>query len=115
MPRIEVDVEPCENTELPLTRIFDAREEPREVRRLVTFRRDGADGPCAVTGWGAGGPCPAYAARVWDSGDGVAILVYGGDEGIRLRPEESDAPWDLADAAQWGEPCLLLEADAEVG
>ena len=115
MPFIEVDVDAGENSDLSLSRIFDAREAPYEITRLVTMRRDGSDGPCAVTGWSADGACPAYAAKVWDSGDGVALLVYGGDEGIRLKPAGSNAPWDLADHDQWGEPCLLLASDAEVG
>ena len=114
MPFIEVEVEAGENSDMSLLRVFDAREEPREVTRVVTLRRDGSEGPCAVTGWSVDGACPAYAASVWDSGDGVALLIYGGDEGIRLKHADSDAPWDVADAGQWGEPCLLLEAGTEV-
>ncbi|MEE8517935.1 MAG: hypothetical protein V3S98_02285, partial [Dehalococcoidia bacterium] len=82
---------------------------------VEALRRDGSEGPCAVTGWSADGPCPAYAAKVWDSGDGVALLVYGGDEGIRLKHADSDADWDVANPDQWGEPCLLLDPGAEVG
>ncbi len=83
------------------------------MARVVALRRDGSEGPCAVTGWSAAGACPAYAAKVWDSGDGVALLVYGGDEGIRLKHADSDAAWDIADPSQWGEPCLLLDSEAE--
>ena len=116
MPFIEIEVDAGENSDMSLARIFDARETPYEVTRVFTMRRDtGADELCAVTGWSTDGECPAYAAEVWDSGDGVALLVYGGDEGIRLKPAISDAPFDLADASQWGEPCLLLEAGTEVG
>ena len=49
------------------------------------------------------------AAKVSDSGDGVVVLVYGGDEGLRLRPSGSSSEWSLDDAEQWGEPCLLLD------
>jgi hypothetical protein len=116
MPFIEIEVDAGENSDMSLARIFDARETSYEVTRVFTMRRDtGADELCAVTGWSADGECQAYAAQVWDSGDGVALLVYGGGEGIRLKPADSGGPWNLADPTQWGEPCLLLEADAEVG
>jgi hypothetical protein len=114
MPFIEVEVDAGENSDMSLMRVFDAREEPYAVTSLVAPRRDGTEGPCEVTGWSADGPCPACAAKVWDSGDGVALLIYGGDEGIRLRAADSDAPWDLTDPSQWGEPCLLLDPDTPV-
>ena len=115
MPYIEVEVDAGDNSDMSLLRMFDAREEPRDVTWVVALRRDGSEGPCAVTGWSSHGPCTAYAAPVWDSGDGVALLVYGGDEGIRLKPADSDVAWDVADPTQWGEPCLLLELATEVG
>lgn len=113
MPFIEVEVEAGENSDMSLLRMFDAREEPREVTQVFALRRDGTEGLCTVTGWSAEGLCPAYAVSVWDSGDGVALLIYGGDEGIRLRHVDSNALWDVADASQWGEPCLLLEAGTD--
>ena len=113
MPFIEVEVEAGDNSDMSLLRMFDAREEPREVTRVFALRRDGTDGPCAVTGWSLDGPCAAYAVSVWDSGDGVALLIYGGGEGIRLKNADADTPWDIADASQWGEACLLLEAGTD--
>jgi hypothetical protein len=47
-----------------------------------------------------------------DSGEGVILLVYGGDDGIRLKPAGSSEEWDLASQNQWGEPCLMLDKDA---
>ncbi len=114
MPFIEVEVEAGDNSDMSLLRMFDAREEPREVTQVFAFRRDGTDGPCAVTGWSVDGPCAAYAVSVWDSGDGVALLIYGGSEGIRLKNADADTLWDIADASQWGEACLLLEAGTDV-
>jgi hypothetical protein len=115
MPYIEVEVEAGDNTDMSILRMFDAREDPREVTWVFALRRDGTEGHCAVTGWSSDGPCPAKAAPVWDSGDGVALLVYGGDEGIRLKHTDSAATWDIADPTQWGEPCLLLEVATEIG
>jgi hypothetical protein len=115
MALIEVEVEEGENSDMSLVRIFDSIEEPREITCVVALRRDGTEGPCAVTGWSSDGPCPARAAPVWDSGDGVALLIYGGDEGIRLKHQDSTADWDITDASQWGEPCLLMENGTAIG
>ena len=54
------------------------------------------------------GPCPAVSAQAEDSGEGVVLLVYGGDEGVRLQPAGSGDDWDLANLSQWGEACLML-------
>jgi hypothetical protein len=51
---------------------------------------------------------------VEDSGSSetvLSFLVYGGDWGLRFRPEDVDEPWSVASAAQFGEPCLLLAQD----
>ena len=109
---IEVDVQGFLNSPMPLVRMFDAMEEPRRVTRVVASDPMGVDRECHVTGWSSeSGPCPAYAALVEDSGEGVAMLVYGGDEGIRLRPASAEGDWDLDDSRQWGEACLLLDKD----
>lgn len=115
MPYVEVDVEGGGNSDLSMVRMFDAMEAPRQVTTIAAaMRPDGWEGPSMVTGWSSDGPCPAYAVRVMDSGDGSVLLVYGGDEGIRLRPAKTESDWDLEDHEQWGEPCLLLPPDAEV-
>ena len=54
----------------------------------------------------------AYAARVEDSSEGQAYVVFGGDWGVRLRPVDSTSAWDLGDAEQMGETHLVL-AEAE--
>lgn len=115
MEYVEVDVEAGENCDLSVTRMFEALEPSREVTWVESaFRPGGWEGPCDVVGWSGGEPVPAMAAKVSDSGDGVVVLVYGGDEGLRLRPSGSSAEWSLDDKEQWGEPCLLLELTAEV-
>jgi len=93
-----------------VTRVFDALEEPAQVARVMASDPQGNEHMCDVTGWSRKiGPCPAYAALVEDSGEGVAMLVYGGDEGIRLKPVERQEHWDLSSPHQWGEACLLLD------
>ena len=105
-----MDVEAGENCDLSRHAHVRGLESPYEVTWVESaFRPDGWEGPCDVVGWSGGEPVPAMAAKVSDSGDGVVVLVYGGDEGLRLRPSGSSGDWSLDDAEQWGEPCLLLE------
>ena len=57
-------------------------------------------------------PARRKAALSEDSGEGVVLLVYGGDHGIRLKPAELEEEWNLASPNQWGEACLMLSKDA---
>ena len=109
---IEVEVIAGANSPLALHRMFDLLEEPRRVSRVMAPDAMGRDVWCDVTGWDAGSPCRALAALAEDSGEGVVLLVYGGDEGLRLRPVDSPGDWNLDDHNQWGEACLMLGQDA---
>jgi len=64
-----------------------------------------------VTGWTDQAEPPAHPATIQpveDSGSGVAYLLQGGNCGLRFKPADSTASWDLSDPSQWGEPYLLL-------
>ena len=111
---LEVEVVASGNSPMDLDRVFDLLSEPRVVRRVFTANPLGEDVWCDVTGWSGDGPCPALAALSEDSGDGVILLVYGGDDGIRLKPVGEGGDWDLSSAGQWGEPCLMLGKDTPV-
>ena len=104
----EVAVVAGGNSPMDLNRVFDLLTEPRAVARVLAPDPAGADVWCDVTGWQDGGPGPAMAALAEDSGEGVVMLIYGGEDGIRLKPAEPPAEWDGADGRQWGEPCLML-------
>lgn len=112
---LEIDVIAGKNSPMDLNRVFDLLSKPRAISRLYTADPAGQDQWCEVTGWEASGPCPAFAALSEDSGEGVVLLVYGGDDGIRLKPLGSGEGWDLASGDQWGEACLLLGKDAPFG
>ena len=107
----EVEVYGGENSPMDLNRVFDLLSEPRPITQVYTADPAGADRWCSVTGWGDSGPCPAMAALAEDSGEGVVLLIYGGDQGIRLTPAEFKYEWDLTEDLQWGEPCLMLSKD----
>ena len=81
----EVEVEAAGNSPMDLNRVFDLLSDPKAVTRIFTADLSGQDAWCNVTGWSQTGPCPAYAALSEDSGEGVVLLVYGGDDGIRLQ------------------------------
>lgn len=108
----EVEVTAGGNSPMDLNRVFDLLEEPRPVGRVFTADPMGVDGWQQVTGWEeAGGTCPAWAALAEDSGDGVILLIYGGDDGIRLKAAGDTTAWELERPGQWGEPCLMLDKD----
>ena len=112
---IEVDVQKGANSPLYLTRMFEALDTPKPVSWAKVGCPDGQDRICQVTGWYSEGPCAPYAVLVDDSGEGLATLLYGGDQGIRLKPEDIDEPWNLSSPHQWGEACLLLDKDVPHG
>ena len=109
---IEVEVTAGANSPLDLHRMFDLLDDPRPVARVMAPDPLGQDAWCEVTGWNADGPCQALAALAEDSGEGVVLLVYGGGEGLRLRPFGTSGEWDLGASGQWGEACLMLDKDA---
>ncbi len=88
--------------------MFNELEKPRPVRGIRVLER-GGESLHAVTGVSQEGKwTPVHAVKVTDSGAGYAFLIYGGEWGIRLRPEKfAEEPWDLANAHQWGEPFKL--------
>ena len=109
---VEVDVSESVNCPMSLGRVFYALGEPAPVSRVMASDPGYAERLCDVTGWSAAGPCPAQAVLVEDSGEGIVLLVYGGDEGIRLKLAGGEEAGDLDSPSQWGEPCLLLDQDA---
>ena len=111
---VEVDVQLGYNCDYSLNRVFSALAASVQVLRVETTGMHGELGLFDVTGWFGEGPCPAYAVIVEDSGEGRAMLIYGGADGIRLRPRDSRESWSLEAVDQWGEPCLLLDMSTHI-
>ncbi len=105
---VEVEVVGGENSPLDLHRMFDLLSDPIEVMRVFATDPMGEDLWCRVTGWSSQGPCAAMSALAEDSGEGVVLLVYGGNEGLRLQPAGSNDAWEITNSNQWGEACLML-------
>ncbi len=110
----EVEVVANGNSPMDLNRVFDLLTDPQPALRIVAPDPMGNDVWCDVTGWESGAPCPALAALSEDSGEGVIMLIYGGEDGIRLRPADTPVAWSVDAAGQWGEPCLMLGSDVRI-
>ena len=104
---MEIEVYESANCPFSLTRGFDCMDAPSIVTKVMAPNSMGEEQICDVTGWSSAGPCPAYSVLVEDSGEGIVMLIYGGDEGIRLKPVDEKEAWLLSSPRQWGEPCLL--------
>jgi hypothetical protein len=106
-----IEVEPNENTPMMATQVYKNLDVPFPVSHVRIYEGEPEGKLCAITGWssaGGGSDVQAYAVRVEDSSEGSAFVVYGGDWGVRLRPAESDEPWSIDSAGQWGETHLVL-------
>ena len=78
--------------------IFNTMGEPRQVVEVIAGDFGREPTLHRVTGWsseGDGSPCPAYAVSIEESGAGQALLVYGGDWGLRLIPASFEEEWSL--------------------
>ena len=105
---VVIEIPPNPNCEPVDMRIFNDVEAPGRVRELYVAPPGGSPAWHEVTCWTAeGATCLALARRVDDSGEGLAVLIYGGTGGLRFRPAGSRQPWTLNDPAQWGRSFLL--------
>ena len=108
---IWVETEENSNCEWMPLQVYEAHETPRPVCYIRLEDPNHPFGIYEVSGWSSnegGSPCPALYAPVSDSGQAVVHLVYGGDWGIRLRPENTPGEWSIDNHAQHGEPYLML-------
>jgi hypothetical protein len=107
---VNVFIEPNPNCPEGCGSRFETAGDARPVTAVRYFIGAEESILCDVVGWsslGGGTPCAAWAAPVEDSGAGVSTLVYGGDWGLRLTPRDGREPF--------GEPYLLLDAEAVIG
>lgn len=97
----------CANEE----RVFSTSGEKRVVTQLHLDKPGHGAVWCDVAGVEEGGSfIQAFGQRVEDSSDGTAWLVFGGDWGLRLRPDGDKASWSLVDKNQWGLPFVVLDS-----
>ena len=114
---IFLEVEDNPNCDYMPLQVYEAHRASAPIFRLNLAEPGRPSGVYRVTGWSSesgGSPCPALYVPVSDSGQAVVHLVYGGDWGIRLKPEDSDEEWDLESSDQWGEPYLMLTDEGDI-
>ena len=119
MDQLMIDIEDNDNSGYFPVQVFETQGEPRSAAVITVPGVPGSDEPHEVVGWCSaagerGGPCDATAVIVGDSGSGQALMVHGGDHGIRLRPVSSGSPWSLEAGEQKGEPYMLLASSSEL-
>ncbi len=96
---------------------FSEMGPPRAISHVKSYERSPLGEWCAITGWSdeEDDPiCPAFAQKVEDSGAGMAYLIFGGNWGLRLKPEENTGEWNLYDDSQWGEGYLLIGEERDL-
>ncbi|MDA1279274.1 MAG: hypothetical protein O3B95_04440 [Chloroflexi bacterium] len=117
MGQIMLDIEDNENSGYFPVQVYETQSEPTSAKMITVPDIPGSNRPFEVVGWcsdNGGEPCEVTAVLVGDSGSGQALMIYGGDYGIRLRPASSNTPWSLSSPDQQGEPFMLLNAAVKV-
>ena len=107
-----VDVEANENIHESFSMLYRDVSKSREVY-CIKYNIEGEESPVQVIGWvkETQSTCAAYACQVEESGDGVAILIYGGTGGIRIKPLEDETEWELGAPKQKGATHLVYPRD----
>ena len=112
MDQLMLDIEDNENCGYFPIQVFETRNSPNSFRMITVNELPGHTEPHDVVGWCSSDDnyiCDVTTVIISDSGSGQALMIYGGDHGIRLRPSSSNMPWNLKTGSQRGEPYLLLE------
>ena len=113
----QIEVQPNANTPISANQVYKNLSEPVRLLRVRLYEGEPEGRLCDITGWSSaagGSAVAALAVRVEDSSSGEAILVYGGDWGVRLRPAGSHEAWDVTKPEQWGETHLVLSDEEDI-
>ena len=107
-----VEVDSNSNTDKSFNMIFRDISPAREIY-CIKYPVNGEEQPVQIIGWDADSnrPCPAYACKVEESGDGVALLIYGGSGGVRMKLLEDEIKWNPESPSQWGDTHLVYPVD----
>jgi hypothetical protein len=117
LDQLMIDIEDNDNCGYFPIQVFETQSEPQSAAMITIPNIPENDEPHHVIGWcsdDGGTPCEVTAVIVGDSGSGQALMIHGGDQGIRLKPASSNSPWALSSTDQTGEPYLLLQTTVKV-
>ena len=112
-----VEVEENANCETSVFLRFKELAPSRKITHVKIYDHTPQGEWCLITGWSdqpEQSTCDAFAQKVEDSGAGMALLVFGGNCGIRLKPEANQDSWDVGSDKQWGEAYLLLSSERDI-
>jgi hypothetical protein len=112
-----IDIEDNDNCGYFPIQVFEEQSEPKSAAVVTVPDLPGKDEPYDVVGWcsdDGGVACEVTSVLVGDSGSGQALMIYGGDYGVRMRPTNSMSEWSLESDDQIGEPYLLLRTSVEL-
>ena len=115
--QLMINLEENENSGYFPIQIFETQGQPRSVEMITVPNIPQGNVPHDVVGWcsdDGGSICNVTAITVGDSGLGQVTMIYGGDNGIRLRPSSSNSTWSLDATDQSGEPYLLLSTSVNL-
>jgi len=119
-----IDIDPGVIGEEPIIGTFKETG-PGVVIRLVRLEFNGQWEWCDVIGWSDTGRQDAWLTPIEESGDGPALLLHGGNQGVRLRKRDGDAvaasalttgatPGSEPDAeGWWSEGFLILRPEIQ--
>ncbi len=86
---------------------------PAQEIKQITFPWKGQEVLCDITGW-QNEPepqkTPAFAQPITDSGDAQAILIYGGEGGVMIKPSSLKEPWNPQSPHQERRVYLVVSA-----
>lgn len=117
MDQLMIDIEDNDNSGYFPIQVFETQSEPRSASMITLPNIPENDEPHDVVGWcsdNGGSACAVTAVVVGDSGSGQALMLHGGDHGVRLRPSSNGSKWSLDAADQFGEPYLLLQTSVDL-
>ena len=112
---IILEIEENRNCESIDMRVFHDSDKPQRVSHLRLEKDMKPAQWYEVIGWTrTNSPTEAVVQKVDDSGDGIALLVHGGDCGLRLKEEASKDEWSLDNTKQWGLPFYLTTTSEDI-
>jgi len=86
-----IDIDPGVIGEEPIIGTFKETG-PGAVITQVRLEFDGRWEWCEVIGWSDAGRQAAWLTPIEESGDGPALLLHGGNQGVRLRKRDPVVP-----------------------
>ncbi|QPJ64654.1 MAG: hypothetical protein G3M78_04310 [Candidatus Nitrohelix vancouverensis] len=108
-----IEVEPNKNIDACISQMYRDVSSPREAY-CIQYQVDGKDETVRLMGYDRDENqfCPAYACAIEESGDGLALLIFGGNGGLRMKLLEDESDWSVDAPGQWSETHLIYPSDS---